>query len=84
MAADDGRRAVGTVLAEQLAEIECERKVPYATKAIAKREARRIAAEGLQVLTAYRCRWCRAFHLGHRQPGTCERYAPAPPACEAS
>ena len=42
MAADDGRRAVGTVLAEQLAEIECERKVPYATKAIAKREARRM------------------------------------------
>ncbi len=72
------------MLAEELAELECERKAQYATKAIAKREARRRAADGFEILTAYHCRWCGFFHLGHRRPGTCAQYAPAPSACEAS
>jgi hypothetical protein len=45
----------------------CERKARH-SKAEAKRVARWWKAQGEKSIRAYRCGYCRRFHLGHRPP----------------
>jgi len=48
---------------------QCDGKRTYLTKSEAKRMAKRTmsspAAANTRPLTAYRCQWCRRFHIGH-------------------
>ena len=51
---------------------ECERKVRYAPKAVAKERGRELG------MRAYRCRWCNGYHLTSDLDGATSPKARAP------
>lgn len=48
-------------------ERECGQKVRHATEAAARREAELMTQEHGERFSAYRCRWCRSWHVGRER-----------------
>lgn len=49
-------------------ETSCIPKARYHTRALARRQAKHLSRKEGERIAAYRCRYCKGYHVGHMYP----------------